>query len=278
MAFLDEYTQDFSVEITNYRQWPHYSGSHFHNVYELYFLFSGSVNYIISNKIYEISENDILWIPPAIPHHTRPRFYERHNRMLFYILPSFLDSCFAEQQDVKEFFSEIRIIRPTSNDLKLFRKLSNLLLEEFYQERPLYKHAIKGLLLTLLTHLMRIHQHTSSNNNISTNIKPEFKRILLFIDKNFYYNLTLASLSEQMHLSQNYISSLFSKNLNCTFKKYLIQTRISYATKLLHDTNYSITYIAEKCGFNSLNHFCKTFKKYMDLSPKMYRDIDKEVE
>ena len=48
--------------------------------------------------------------------------------------------------------------------------------------------------------------------------------------------------------------------------------RIEKAKKLLKDTNQSIVEIAYHLGFNDQSHFSNTFKRYVDITPKKYRE------
>jgi len=100
--------------------------------------------------------------------------------------------------------------------------------------------------------------------------------LISYINTNFSSELTLASLAEQVNMNPVYISSLFKKNFGFTFKDYLLKLRIDKATQLLKNTSATVESIAFECGFSSSNHFCKTFKRLVGMSPLMFRNLDKE--
>ena len=54
---------------------------------------------------------------------------------------------------------------------------------------------------------------------------------------------------------------------------YINRTRIEKSATLLKNTNESITNIAIKVGFNDVNYYSRTFKKFMNMSPTQYRNI-----
>ena len=63
-----------------------------------------------------------------------------------------------------------------------------------------------------------------------------------------------------------------------TFKQFLTEQRISYAVKLLENTNLSITEIALASGFNSVSYFLNVFKNKFNMSPKEYKqELKKEI-
>jgi AraC-like DNA-binding protein len=47
-------------------------------------------------------------------------------------------------------------------------------------------------------------------------------------------------------------------------------TRISAAERLLRSTDYTVTEVAIKCGYNDSNYFASIFKQVKGISPKKY--------
>lgn len=285
MSIFDKLEKDFDAQITNYTKWPVVAQRtipHFHNGYELYFLFSGSTKYIIEDNVYKINDGDIVWIPPYVDHRTQPNNTERHKRLLFYISAGLLEDSLKDNRELLDFFHHYHVIQTTPRDVKTFRRFSNLLLEEYFAENsPMSNDVIRGLLLALLVHLKRIFEcnvpdaaqiksHSEDNTSYVMNL------LLSYINANFSSDITLASLSEQVNMNPVYISSLFKKNFGFTFKEYLLKLRIEKATQLLKSTTSTVETISYECGFRSSNHFCKTFKKLMGMSPLMFRNIDAE--
>lgn len=282
MSIFDKHDKEFDVQIANYAKWHTYSDMHFHNGYELYFLFWGSTKYIFEDKTYEIEEGDIVWIPPYIDHKTRPNNMERYKRMLFNISPQLLEECLGDNNELFDFFRHYRVIHTTQNDVNLFRRLSNLILEEhFSEERKDTNLVIKSLFLSLLVHIKRMYERNADSEDKDTDFDERnssyvLNLLLSHIDNNYYLDLKLSSLAEQVNMSPVYISSLFKKNFGFTFKEYLLKLRIDKATQLLKETKDTVENIAYKCGFKSSNHFCKTFKRFVGMSPLTFRNIDKE--
>ncbi|QSB08549.1 helix-turn-helix transcriptional regulator [Lysinibacillus fusiformis] len=92
-----------------------------------------------------------------------------------------------------------------------------------------------------------------------------------FIENELYGDLTLDQLSAICHISPNYLSSLFKKEVGTSFSEYIQQQRIDEAKKLLTFTNYPILDIGSLLNFTDQSYFIKVFKKFTGITPKQYR-------
>lgn len=92
-----------------------------------------------------------------------------------------------------------------------------------------------------------------------------------FIDIHFNESIKLQDLSDRVNRNPHYISHLFKQVTGETFKEYLQQKRIEEAEKLLLKTNFSLTQIARKVGYQDQNYFCRVFKRKNKMSPSLWR-------
>jgi YSIRK-targeted surface antigen transcriptional regulator len=95
---------------------------------------------------------------------------------------------------------------------------------------------------------------------------------LHYIYNHLYGDITLDNLAEICHLSPNYLSSLFKKEVGSSINKYIQQLRVDEAKRLLDLTNYSIAEISAMLNFNDQSYFIKTFKKHTGVTPKQYKN------
>ena len=265
--------EEFTINVTNHTSWPVTYDRHWHDHYELYFLFYGSVNFLIEDSIYPIGQNELAWIPPSVPHIPHPNRIESHRRLVFKVKSDCLEQCLSKE--LLGFFSKPRIITITPQYEKKFNKLCNLLLDEYLEEQPDYQLAIRSFLTSILILLKRIDSCKTKNADKKIFLNPEVKLLINFINENFRTDITLPLLAQQISLSPTYVSTLFKEITGVNFKQYLMDTRINHAMKLLQNSNHTIAFIADECGFNSVNNFCKAFKKNIGLSPGMFRSIGK---
>ncbi len=84
--------------------------------------------------------------------------------------------------------------------------------------------------------------------------------------------LNNTALAEKMGVSEVYLRRLFAAHCGTTPKQYILNLRMEKAKQLLSDNLYTITEIAEKCGFSNLYHFCRVFKQRTGTTPSDYAD------
>jgi AraC-like DNA-binding protein len=65
---------------------------------------------------------------------------------------------------------------------------------------------------------------------------------------------------------------MFKKATGLTFTDYLSRTRVERAKNLLLNPNVRVSEVAYDCGFISLTHFNRVFKKVVGKSPTFYRN------
>ena len=75
----------------------------------------------------------------------------------------------------------------------------------------------------------------------------------------------------------DHINRTVRKLLHKSLSDLIAELRMSFAAKQLVITNVPIKQISQDCGFNSLAHFYKTFRKVYQVTPSDYRKINQNV-
>ncbi len=105
----------------------------------------------------------------------------------------------------------------------------------------------------------------------------KIKRVYEFVTNNYYRKITLDEISELVNMSPVTFNRFIKKRVGKTFINYLNDTRISFAVKMLLETEMSIGEIAFNCGFNNIANFNRIFKKSKNCTPSQYRVEFKEM-
>lgn len=95
--------------------------------------------------------------------------------------------------------------------------------------------------------------------------------ITRYLQEHLDEDISLSLLSEEFHLSAQYISQLFKSEIGVNFLAYLTNIRMERAKKLLLSTALSIGEISEQLGFGDYRVFTKVFKKTEGVTPSQYR-------
>ncbi|SLK20957.1 MULTISPECIES: AraC family transcriptional regulator [unclassified Paenibacillus] len=101
--------------------------------------------------------------------------------------------------------------------------------------------------------------------------------MLSFIHQHYSANITLQEIADVVHLSVSECNRSFKKTIHLTPYDYLIKYRIKKGMELLISTDYTVTEIAERVGFNHVNNFIQSFKKLYNRTPKDYRKFRNET-
>lgn len=93
-----------------------------------------------------------------------------------------------------------------------------------------------------------------------------------YIDVNFSNeSLSLNEVAKEVGVSSNYLSAIFSQNMQKTFIEYVTGRRMERAKHLLNTTDRSSGDIAAEVGYKDPHYFSFVFKKTQGLSPREYR-------
>lgn len=85
-------------------------------------------------------------------------------------------------------------------------------------------------------------------------------------------DMTLEKVSNHLHISPTYFSTIFKKETRLTFINYLTMLRMDSAKSLLRTTNKKTFEIAVSVGYSDPNYFSYCFKKNFNISPSEYRN------
>lgn len=235
-------------------------GTHYHNLFEIYFITSGNCVYFIDNKAYELIPGDIVLIPEGIIHNTEYRTHE-HTRLLINCSQRFIPA------SVRPFLHHILYVyrNPAIAD-----EIQNLFLmiEKEYQKSDSLHEEILSCYTHMLFFLLVRNLHTKTDIFSSHDF---VERSIDFLQDNFSRNISLSEIASMYSITPVHFSRTFKKTTGLGFCEYLNILRLQKAESLLKQSpNSLITQIASECGFSDSNYFSVKFKKMYGVSPKIY--------
>jgi transcriptional regulator GlxA family with amidase domain len=78
----------------------------------------------------------------------------------------------------------------------------------------------------------------------------------------------LTELTRRTGVSQRQLERLCKRYLGATPAQYYVQLRLERARRMLRQTDMSVAEVAIACGFVSLSHFAKVYRRHYGLSPR----------
>lgn len=97
-------------------------------------------------------------------------------------------------------------------------------------------------------------------------------KVIAYIRKNYKSDITLGQMADLVDVTPEYLSSLFSKEMNINFSSFLKNYRISCAKRLILCDKYKVQEIAREVGFNDPKYFNRVFKEVCGVSPSEFKN------
>jgi AraC-like DNA-binding protein len=154
---------------------------------------------------------------------------------------------------------------------KILNPKIKLLFHNIYQESKLSDNTSN---LTVDSLLLQAFETMRGVEGSSPSTKPKWvKKIDEILHDNFDQTLSLTELSCQLDLHSAHISRDFPRYFRCNFSEYIRMIKVEKALSMLRNRKFTLTDIALNCGFADQSHFIRCFKKFVGITPKVYRKI-----
>ncbi len=227
---------------------------HAHNGYEI-ICFSQYGEVECDGRIYAFSEGDAAIIPPRTPHNTR--YAEGSLRVI-----------------LEQALLPVRTVRA------IRAKNSEGLFDAVRRASAYFKgnFAEKGVILAAYGNLIAAFVTAYSGGK---EYSPVVAALMDSIDANFGDPLySLENAIRALPLNYDYIRKMFLKETGVTPHEYLTRKRMERARDIILSgatnrySQYTVSQIAEACGFTEPLYFSKVFKKYFGVAPSQFSGQD----
>ncbi len=248
---------------------------HFHDTYELYYLFSGKKYYFIKDRTYLVSEGNLVFINRHDLHRTIDAGAPVCDRLLINFKP---DLVFAEDRSrlnklLAPFTGETGVIVLPFKDRTFVEGLLLKMYAEISDAGTGFEDMLASYLIQLLVFSARfVEQNVTAADTLPNSAHEKAAPIVHYINAHFMEPLTLNSISRLFYISPYYLCKVFKEYTGFTFIEYLNNLRVKEAQKLFQKhKSCRITDVSEKVGFGSISHFGRVFKSVTGISPVNYR-------
>ncbi|MHC1695844.1 MAG: helix-turn-helix domain-containing protein [Eubacteriales bacterium] len=150
----------------------------------------------------------------------------------------------------------------------------NLLYNEVNYKRHGYRKVLNELIEHILFECQRSYYIDKKYEYISINSEVRntyYTAVIDYLHKYYSKKIMSSYIEKHVGLCYDYINGIIKMITGKTIMQCLYTIRMSVATELLSTTDFSITEIAEMCGFENNHYFSSRFKKYQGIQPSEYR-------
>ncbi len=271
------YSNQQSFLLSEFKQNYFDSPWHFHNEYELTYINSGYGTRFVGTSAELFTAGDFVLIGPKLPHYWRcdTVFYERKELIAKSQVFQFKEDLFFTQELPEMKNIHLLLKKATSGiqfiDGKKYEKQIKVLgrLTGIHRLLAFY---------TLLEELsldtnQRLLSTTQSSQFYQAKDSARFQKILNYVFDNLEQEISLEIIAEKVHMSKSSFCKYFKKRTKTTFTEYINGLRIAKASKLLSESDLTISEVCFTSGFNSLSYFNRQFKKRKNISPTAYAKL-----
>ncbi len=195
---------------------------------------------------------------------------ELHHQCIIIILTGFREFEYAQQAIKLGAFR--LILKPTNTD-ELLQTIDDAVAEIKKQA------STQNELVNLRAKLKELYGISQSAREVpansteaAANSKYLVAKAIEILKSNYYKELDLKAVSDQLFISTWHLSKLLKKETGSNFIDILNEIRIEESKKLLLTPQLKIYEIAEKVGYVDVPYFTKLFKKHTGQTPMEYKN------
>ncbi|WP_298518652.1 AraC family transcriptional regulator [uncultured Kordia sp.] len=247
--------------------------------FEILFIEKGAGTLVINEHKVRYNDNQIFILIPNDKYNFEIEQPTSVSTIKF-LYSFFNNSSFDENHTQrKEWFKKIETILHSANrtshitlqsktDESSIYSLFTVLCNEYNDDHLKNEAILKSTLHSIL--------HIISRNVSFVSLKITDSKIQDIINYIHYHihdskKLSKKEIAHQFHLSENYVSEFFKREMDISLKKYILTYKIKLAETRLKYTDLTVTEIAQELGFTDSSHLDKTFQSYKGMTAGNYK-------
>ena len=229
--------------------------SHIHNSFEFIFVSAGEMSITIHDKSHTIKAGEAALIFPNQLHDYKTEKFSQSYLCIF--SPSYVNTYYQKNK-------HRQLCRPIIHLDKADEFVAGL------QAREGDFYALKAILYEIVGLFDKNSGYVEKTEVLSQTIE----NIIRYMEDHFKEDISLKSMAKSLGYHYNYLSHILNETFHTNFATLLNDHRIGYAKYLIENSDdYSITGIAQECGYMSIRSFNRNFYKKFHTSPTAYRRL-----
>ena len=246
-ALTDE---KYQIRVYSHNNCPDYTTlDDFPNYYDLTFVLSGSLCYLIDGKMVEVMAGNAVFYTPG-SHRIRTntdRVSAEYFSINFftedtlYDYPALISNC--QTHDIQRLLRLFETVSKSHTDFRAHKQ--SLLIE---------------LILITLRELLERQA-----------LNPHVVAVLDYVHAHLTEKLTLKQIAESVSLAPTYCGYLVKRELGFSIFEMIIRERMELAQKYIMEGEKSLQEICYLCGYNDYSYFSKHYKRFTGTLPSKTR-------
>jgi len=253
---------------------------HIHPEVELVYVDKGEGKVHIGNHLSYFNKSQLLMLGANLPHNGfSDRLTVRGSETIVQFKPEFLGEGFFDLPEMKSINSLFQRAKKgikfnAETKKNVGGKMKKLYASEGFNRIHLLLEILQDLAVSdeynLLNAVGYSFETTQQDND-------KIDHIFKHINSNFIRHIPLEEIADEANMTVPAFCRYFKKSTGKTFTKMVNEYRVVHATKLLSESNSSITDICYEVGFNNFSHFNKLFNEITGKTASQYRSEVKKI-
>lgn len=247
---------------------------HTHNAIEIYLNMTKLPNIVLGSNVMPLEPNTLLIIPSYCVHQFTQQLNKKYERYIITISTSWMESIISGNERYKYLTDTKNPIIIQTDETQRTRLISRI--NEFlkcerndtFSELTLFFDILK-----IVDEFSRVLVPEFPNLEYThiTGARKTVKDIIEYIDAHLTENIKLNDIAKHFYLTPNHISRIFKQYTNSQISNYITLQRMTMAKQMFRK-GYSVTEVQQATGYSSYEHFFRTFKKNVGVTPREYLD------
>ena len=245
--------------------------SHGNNSYELHYIPSGHGIVTNDGKTNDAEPGTLYMTGPHVEHEQMPSKDDPMEEYCIYFKLSKAISKTSAPETAASIFAKTHFWygKDSQNLLEIIKQI----FFELENKYTGYMIQVEALLQQCIVKIVRNYEtHRVSDSHFTHTNLVDSK--YLIVEESFLYDyesITLESLADRLGLGIRQTERFIKEYYGKTFTQKKTEARMSMAKIFLNDKDISISEIAKRLNYSSVEHFAYAFKKYYGISARDYR-------
>lgn len=236
-----------------------------------------------SNRKWKLREGEALILRPDAYHYGDAPYHEE-TEIIWVHFQTFgswrecsdMNECLECQIELMENHKELAYLHnceASSIFIPKYMTLSEMELEILYTLTELDKEpqSMRNWKRQATFQLLMQHLDRDQSTASDTTAFHIAEKVDLYIRQNYTHRISNTTLQRSLNYHPNYLAKCMLKIYGMTPMEYLNHHRVEQAKKLLLQTDWPVSRIAEEVGFNHASYFSTIFTSKEGISPSLYR-------
>lgn len=232
--------------------WIHDDELHYHKKAQIVYVESGFQYLTVNEKIYLLPQNHAAWIPPNAIHKTNTHSEKIKLMILFFDAP-----------ETNDFYQQVHIfsVPPLLKEMIKYAEKWSKKKEDDPNER-VFLFALLNELPQLVAESLQLYMSLPEDFRL--------KKAVNYLHLHYTEDVKMEEISSLTSLSLRSLERIFKKETGLTLSKYQQMLRIIKSLELLSSKEWTISEIAFKVGYKSVQAFTNSFMNVMQYRPSEF--------